>query len=90
MGRTNPTYRDMLRAMEDRWSDYRRALRRDDQAAFDRLFGHARGYADAGGMQNHQSVEIAVLVSIVLAHQRKLDDLEDRLDTLEDDLNRDE
>ncbi|RBI58575.1 hypothetical protein DMJ13_25935 [halophilic archaeon] len=87
MGRTNPTYRELVRAMEDRWADYRRALRHEDQAAFDRLFEHTRGYADAGGMQNHQPVEIAILMSIMLAHQRQLDDLEERLDALEDDLN---
>ncbi|RBI60254.1 hypothetical protein DMJ13_18065 [halophilic archaeon] len=87
MGRTNLTYRKLVRAMEDRWADYRRALRQDDQAAFDRLFEHARGYADAGGMQNHQTVEVDVFMSIMLAHQRQLDDLEERLDALEDDLN---
>ncbi|WP_433633594.1 hypothetical protein [Halomicrococcus sp. NG-SE-24] len=90
MGRTNPTYREMIRAMEDRWEDYRRALRHEDQVAFDRLFEHAHGYADAGGMQTHQPIEIAVLVSIALAHQQRIDDLEERLDALEDDLNTDE
>ncbi len=73
--------------MEDRWADYRRALRQDDQVAFDQLFEHARGYADAAGIQNHQSVEVAVLFSVVLAHQQRLDTLQERLDALEDDLN---
>ncbi|WP_433626481.1 hypothetical protein [Halomicrococcus sp. NG-SE-24] len=89
MGRTNATYRDLLRAMESRWSDYRRALRREDQAAFDRLFEHARAHADAGGLQNHQRVEVTVLVSVVLEQQKRIDDLEDRLDHLEADLNAD-
>jgi hypothetical protein len=31
MGRTNPTYRDALRAIEERWAEFRRALRRRDQ-----------------------------------------------------------
>ena len=73
--------------MESRWSDYRRALRRGDQEAFDRLFEHARAHADAGGVQNHQRVETTVLVSIALEQQKRLDDLEERLDHLEDDLN---
>jgi len=33
MGRTNPTYRDALRAIEERWAEFRRALRRRDQPA---------------------------------------------------------
>lgn len=87
MGRTNRTYRELVRTMEARWADFRRALRRDDQAAFDRLFEHARAHADAGGMQNHPSTEEAVLLSIVLAQQLRLDDLDERLDHLEADLN---
>ena len=90
MGRTNRTYRDLVQAMEERWAAYRRTLRRDDQAAFDRLFEHARAHADAGGMQNHPSTEETVLLSIVLEQQLLIDDLDDRLDHLETDLNTEE
>ena len=38
MGRTNPTYRDVLRSLEDDWTDYRRALRQQDQHHFDPLY----------------------------------------------------
>lgn len=85
MGRTNPTYRDLVRATEERWSDYRRALRCGDQPHFDRLFEHARGHADAAGYLNHQSVEIPILVSIVLEQQKELAELRDRLDRREEE-----
>jgi hypothetical protein len=88
MGRTNPTYRDALRAMESRWEDYRRALRHTNQEVFDRLFEYARTHADASGLQNHQFVEVPALVSMLLEQQKQIDDLEDRLDHIEDDLNR--
>ena len=55
MGRTNPTYRDALRAIEERWTEFRRALRRRDQPRFDRLFEYAREHADASGLLNHQN-----------------------------------
>jgi len=55
MGRTNPTYRDALRAIEERWQDFRRALRRRDQPRFDQLFAYAREHADASGLLNHQN-----------------------------------
>jgi len=55
MGRTNPTYRDALRAIEERWAEFRRALRRHDQPRFDRLFEYAREHADASGLLNHQN-----------------------------------
>lgn len=71
--------------MENRWGDYRRTLRRDDQEAFDRLFEHARAYADAGGMQNHPSIEETVLLSIVLEQELRIEALEAHIDQPEDD-----
>jgi hypothetical protein len=80
MGRTNPTYRDTLRSLEDSWSDYRRALRRPDQDRFDRLFEQAHQYADAAGYLNYQDPMIVALVSMVLAHETRIEDLEAELE----------
>lgn len=79
MGRTNPTFRDVLRTLEDRWQPFRRALRYEDQERFDRLLAHARDHADAAGNLNHRSPVIAVLVAVALAQERRLDELESRL-----------
>lgn len=79
MGRTNATYRDRLRALEDRWGEYRRTLRREDQAHFDRLFTHARNHADAGGLRNHEDPMVPVLVSIALAQEKRIAALEARV-----------
>ncbi|WP_231187456.1 hypothetical protein [Haladaptatus sp. DYF46] len=87
MGRTNTTYRDLLQAMESRWSKYRRALRHADEPVFDRLFEYARAHADASGVQNHQFVEIPALISMLIEQQKQIEDLEDRLDHVEDELN---
>lgn len=80
MGRTNPTFRDVLRALEDRWQPFRRTLRYEDQKRFDQLLTHARNHADAAGNLNHQSPVIPVLVAIALAQERRLDELEARVD----------
>ena len=80
MGRTNPTFRDVLRALEDRWQPFRRALRYEDQERFDQLLTHARNHADAAGNLNHQSPVIPVLVAIAVAQERRLDELEDRVE----------
>lgn len=80
MGRSNPTYRDSLRRLEDHWGDYRRALRRRDQEHFDRLWEHAAGYADAAGYQNQERDLDLVLVSIVLAQERRIATLEAELE----------
>ena len=83
MGRTNPTYRDALRAIEERWAEFRRALRRRDQPRFDRLFEYAREHADASGLLNHQNPLLPALLSIDLEQEGRLDDHEERLSELE-------
>jgi len=84
MGRTNPTYRDALRAIEDRWQDFRRSLRRRDQPRFDRLFAYAREHADASGLLNHQNPVLPALLSIDLEQESRLDEHEERLEELEE------
>lgn len=79
MGRTNPTYRDCLSGLEREWSDYRRALRTTEQPHFDHLFEHGREYAHAAGYLNHPTPEVPLLVSILLAHERELARLRERL-----------
>ena len=83
MGRTNPTYRDALRTIEDRWSDFRRALRRRDQPRYDQLFEYAREHADASGLLNHQNPLLPALLSIDLEQESRLDEHEQRLEELE-------
>ncbi|QKY19439.1 hypothetical protein B4589_003235 [Halolamina sp. CBA1230] len=79
MGRSNPTHRDSLRHLESQWGDYRRALRRRDQEHFDRLWEHAADYADAAGYQNRERTLDLVLVSVLLAQERRIAALEAEL-----------
>lgn len=84
MGRTNPTYRDRLSALEQEWATYRRGLRTREQDQFDRLFEHGREYAHAAGYLNHPDPMAPLLMSILLAHQRELERLAERVEQLED------
>ena len=83
MGRTNPTFRDQLRHLEEQWATYRRALRYDHQDSFDRLFEHARAHADASGHQNPTDPMPAILLSIALEHERHLQEFEAELEELQ-------
>lgn len=76
MGRTNPTYRDLIQRYESSLSPYRRGLRLEDQAHFDRLFDQARQHADAATYQQDSDTATMVLLSMLLAHERRLAALE--------------
>jgi hypothetical protein len=80
VGRTNPTFRDVLGAVEERWQPFRRALRYEDRDRFDRLLTHVRTHADAAGNLNHRTPVVPVLLAVALAQERRLDELEARLD----------
>jgi len=79
VGRTNPTYRDYLRRFRDRWTPFRRGLRRPAQEQFDALFAGAQRHADAAGYMNATDPEVAILLSMLLAHEAELQALRQRL-----------
>ena len=85
MGRTNPTYLDVVHGLEDNWQSYRHALRRADKLYYDRLFEHAREHADAAGYLNHQQPEVTLLLSVVLEQEKRMQALHERLRAVERD-----
>jgi hypothetical protein len=55
-----------------RWSKFRRALRREDQEHFDRLFRSVRRYTQAATYQCHDNPMEAILLSIALDLEKRL------------------
>ncbi|WP_232685751.1 hypothetical protein [Halobacterium zhouii] len=86
MGRTNPTYRDCLDAYEQRCQPFRRALRREREADFDRLFERARNHAHAAGHLNPTDPERAALLSMLLAQEAELREQASELAKLTEEL----
>ncbi|WP_336003398.1 hypothetical protein [Halorientalis halophila] len=82
MGRTNPTFRRQLDGIEERWGDYRRALRRRDQEHFDALFEYAREHADAAGYLNRDRPLPSILFSVALGQERRRRELEAQVEDL--------
>jgi hypothetical protein len=76
MGRTVPTFRQLIDDAIARWSKFRRALRREDQEYFDRLFRRVRSYTQAATYQASDNPMEAILLSIALDQEKRLDALE--------------
>ena len=78
MGRTLPTIVQALRAEEAAWKPFRRALRREDQEAFDELWRLARRHAAPASMAGRAVLLEALLVGMLVGLARRLLDLERR------------
>ena len=86
MGRTVPTFVQLIQSAAARWTKFRRALRRGDQEPFDRLFRRARFYTQAATYQCSDNPMEAILLPIALDHEKRLDALERALQVKREEL----
>ena len=83
MGRTVLPYSHVWEEERSRWQKFRRALRREDQIQFDRLFESARLHLQAGVYASNPWPLESILLSMLLEHQKALCALTERLKQLE-------
>jgi len=79
MGRTTPTFVDLLRQAEEYWAKFKRALRREDRPHFERLFHGVRYFTPSAMYQCHDNPMETILLTICLAHEKRLHAIEQEL-----------
>ncbi len=72
MGRTVPSFRNVIESFGWEWNDFKRALRDIDKKAFDELMNHARRHAAAGTNMANPAPFEPVVMSILLEHEKTL------------------
>jgi hypothetical protein len=72
MGRTVLPCSQVLEREYSEWKKFRRALRKEDQEAFDRLFDRAKLHVRAGGCASAPWPLESILLSICLEHEKLL------------------
>ena len=81
MGKTVPSYRMAIEFEISRWKDFRNALgKEEEKQAFDQLMDMCRGFASAGSNACDPIIFEPIVMSILLAQQKKIHDLEIELD----------
>lgn len=70
-----PTIVQSLRAEEAAWKDFRRALRKEDQEAFDVLWSFARFHAAPAAMASRPMPFEAALMAMLVAIERQFIEL---------------
>jgi hypothetical protein len=82
MGRTVVSIVQAFHQELESWRKFRRALARDDRDAFDRLFEHARRHAAEAAYVARPTPFEAVVMAILLEHEKTLSEIRGRLDKL--------
>jgi hypothetical protein len=75
MGRTVLPYSLVLESERERWKPFRRALSKEDQEAFDRLFDRAKLHTSAGVYMARSWPMETILLSICLEHGKMLEEI---------------
>ncbi|MCB4757536.1 MAG: hypothetical protein LHV69_10995 [Elusimicrobia bacterium] len=78
MGRTLPTQIQLLQGEEEAWKSFRRALRKEDQEAFDAVWAYARRHAVAASMAARPLPFEAYCLAMMIGLKREIDDLRER------------
>ncbi len=79
MGRTVLPFNQILQDEFASWGRFRRALRKEDQEALDALFAAAKQHVAAAAYASRLSPLEAILVAVLIEHQKTLDALRRRL-----------
>lgn len=77
MGRTLPTFNTWLEEEQASWRGFRRALRREDQEAFDRLFGLAKAHMAEAAAAARPIPFDSFLLCVLLEQQKEIERLRD-------------
>lgn len=82
MGRTTQTMTQLVTQEEAYWAPFRRALRKEDQQVFDRLFAAARHHTAPAHYASHATPFDSMLLAMVLETMKAVEALGRRLDAL--------
>jgi hypothetical protein len=73
MGRTLPPFSQLIESERRAWAPFRRALRKDDQATFDRLFDCAKLHVQAGVYLSRPWPFEVIAMAMLLEHHKRLE-----------------
>jgi len=82
MGRTTQTMTQLVAQEEAYWAPFRRALRKEDQEIFDRLFGAARHHSAPAHYASHATPFDSMLLAMLLEAMKVVEALRQRMDRL--------
>lgn len=87
MGRTVPTFTNIIDSELASWSKYRRGLRKEDQELFDELFRSAKLHLAENFYAMRTIPFESIMMSIVVEQRRLIKTLQEKISQLENTSN---
>jgi len=84
MGRTVPTFTQVIQKEIESWSKFRRGLRKEDQEIFDEMFRAPRIHLAASTYTMRVIPFESVAMAIMLEQQKRIKKLEEKINMLEE------
>ncbi len=82
MGRTVPTFREILKNERAKWSDFRDALREDEREVFDRILEDCERHVSASSQAKSPNPFREMVMSILLEQRKEIDSIKEELECL--------
>jgi hypothetical protein len=82
VGKTLPPFSQLIEAERRRWAPFRRALPKQDQVIFDRLFDCAKLHVQAGVYLSRPWLFEVVVMTILLEQEKQIEAIERELQAL--------
>jgi hypothetical protein len=83
MGKTLPPFSFLIEQERRRWTPFKKALPKADQALFDRLFDCAKLHIQAGVMVARPWAFETIVMAIVLEQQKQVEQAQQLLEVLQ-------
>ena len=83
MGKTVLPYSWAIDGLEEKYREFRRALRKADKSHFDALFNHARFFTPSGVQQSSPDPFESLVLSVLLHQEKELAVLREKMAALE-------
>jgi hypothetical protein len=71
MGKTLPPFSQLIEYERRRWAPFRRALSKEDQRTFDRLFDCAKLHVQAGVMVLRPLALVTIMMAVLLEQEKR-------------------
>jgi hypothetical protein len=81
MGRTLPPFSQLIEQERRAWGPFKRALRKEDQETFERLFDCAKLHVQAGVYLSRPWPFEVIMMAMLLEQQKRLDQVLKWIDT---------